>query len=77
MLGGNKKVTHTSTHLLLSAAGLCKCVTFLLPPGIKGLRYLKEYGHSGVRPFWYFYSGWYNDFESKFPCNLNVNYGAR
>ena len=28
MSGGNKKVTHTQTNV---------CVTFLLPPGIKGL----------------------------------------
>ena len=35
MPGGNKQVTHTSTN---PAAGLFKYVTFLLPPGIKGLK---------------------------------------
>ena len=36
MPGGNK-VTHTQTNLQLKTAGLLKYVTFLLPPGIKGL----------------------------------------
>ena len=35
MPSGNKKVTHTSTNLQLSA--MYVCMTFLLPPGIKGL----------------------------------------
>ena len=35
MPGGNKKVTYL--NLQLKAAGLSKCVTFLLPPGIKRL----------------------------------------
>ena len=38
--GGNKKVTHIQTDLQLSATDLFKyvrCVTFLLPLGIKGL----------------------------------------
>ena len=35
MPGGNKKVTYTKTNLRLKAAGLFKCVTFLLPPVIK------------------------------------------
>ena len=38
MPGGSKKVTHTETNRQFSAAGLLKYVTFLLPPGIKGLK---------------------------------------
>ena len=39
MPGGNKKITHTWTSLQLKTAGLLTevCVTFSLPPGIKGL----------------------------------------
>ena len=37
MPDGNKKVTQTWTNLQLKASGLFKYVTFLLPPGIKGL----------------------------------------
>ena len=40
--GCNKKVTHTETNLYLKAAGLFKYGwPFLLPPGIKGLKYIE------------------------------------
>ena len=35
MPGGNKRVVHIYTNLQLKAADLL-CLTFLLPPGIKG-----------------------------------------
>ena len=37
MLGVNKKVTHTETKAE-SCRFVLACVTFLLPPGIKGLK---------------------------------------
>ena len=36
MPGGNKKVKHTYTHFVKV------CVTSLLPPGIKGLKYISQ-----------------------------------
>ena len=41
MPGGNKKVTHTQTKLQLNGWPFCDpCLTFLLPPGIKGLKFI-------------------------------------